>query len=125
MEGTARVIVEQFATTGVAATVAIDTDLLTPPRYSDVTKKLVRELEIGPNESDVTVVMSDASCVWAIESDEPVIVKLKTGETQCRVRMILLAAEDETGAALPAQTVLLTGNGSTPAKVQVFALGKV
>lgn len=125
MVGNCRIIWEQFASTGVSPTVTVDTDDLSPPVYEDVTKKLIRQLVIAPGDTDTQVVLSDASCSFLLVSDAAVIVKLKSGETPLRLRSMTLNAEDSSGAALPAQTLLLTGNGTVAANVEIYALAQV
>jgi len=121
---TPRVIWEQFPASGQPASVRWDTDLQSPPIFEDLVGSLAQELTVGPTAT-VNVVLSTAACAFLLVSDDAVLVRLLSGETQMRVRMLLVAAEDETGAAVPAQTLVLAGNSSTTANVKVFAMNRV
>lgn len=121
---TPRVIWEQFPASGQPASVRWDTDLHSPPIFEDLVGSLLQELVVGPTAT-VNMALSAAACALLLVSDEPVLVRLVTGETQMRVRMLLVAAEDETGIAIPAQTLVLAGNSTTTANVKVFAMNRV
>ena len=123
--GAVRVIWETFDSTGTPATVSWDTDLYAPPVFEDLVAGSRTDLTIGPSVVDQSFVLATAACAFLLVSDAAVLVKLKSGDTSLRTRFLLVAAEDETGAAVPAQTMLLSGNGTSTANVKIFALTKV
>lgn len=122
MIGDARIIWNQFATDGVAPTIKVDTDERSPPLFEDVVGKLVWQREIAPSDADIAVVLSVASCSLLIVSDTAVLLRLKAGETQMRVRRFYVDADDSAGAALPAQTLTLSGNTLSVSNVEIYQL---
>lgn len=121
---TPRVLWEQFPASGQPASVRWDTDLHSPPIFENLVGSLVQELVVGPTAT-VNLVLSSPACAFLLVSDVAVLVRLLSGETQMRTRLFLVAAEDETGAAIPAQTLVLAGNSTTTANVKVFAMNRV
>lgn len=125
MIGSARIIWEEFASTGVSPTTQVDTDTRTPPTFEDVVGAVVHKLTIAPAASNTNVVLATASCSFLLVSDEAIVLRLASGETQMRVRRFYVDSDDSEGSALPAQTLLLSGNGTSTANVEIYALAKV
>jgi len=125
VNGDVRVIWRLYSAAGVSPTIAVDTQDRSPPLFEDTGPPRILPVVLQPADTDIQLVLPTASCNFLLVSDEPIVLKLKTGETALRTRVFLVCAEDETGTALPAQTLLLSGNGSTVATVEVFAQPKV
>lgn len=122
MQASLRLIYEVIPSAGVDPEVQIDTDELSPPAFVDLVVRGEQHLQIGPSVTDQAVAVPN-SCIVLVFSDEPILMRLSAGETQLRARFFAVAAEDETGRAVTARNLLLSGNGTTTANVRVLYAG--
>lgn len=122
MQASLRSIYEVIPSAGVDPEVQLDTDELSPPTYEDIVVRGEQHLQIGPAISDQPVAIPN-SCIVIVLSDEPILLRLAAGETQMRTRHFVCGAEDETGRALTARNILISGNGTTTANVRVLYVG--
>jgi hypothetical protein len=124
MTAALRLIFELLESTGSDPTIQVDTDEMSPPTFSDLVARLDQAVAIGPSVVNQAVALS-AACLVVLVSDQPVTLKLASGETAMAVRFFCVAGKDKSGTALPATSILLSGNGSSTANVRIYALGKV
>lgn len=119
MIGTVRVIWEEQEQTGQEPYVSLDTDEFDPPRFLDLVARHDLTVSIGPAASNTEVAIPDA-CALFLFSDEPVSVKLyATGNAAHTTRHLEFAGDTSADTAWAADSIYLTGNGSTTAKVRI------
>lgn len=124
MIGNLRLIYEGTPAAGGDPEDQIDTDELDPPVYEDVVVTSEIRRQIASGATDVAVAIPD-SCFLLILSDVEVLLRLNTGETQMRVRTFEAGGDDSEAVAVPARTLLFSGNGVSVANIRVLYLGTV
>jgi hypothetical protein len=125
MQANSRTVYEATASQGLNPTVQIDTDDLSPPAYADIVASGEKVLQIAPADANIAVALPDC-CFVLLLSDEPIDVRLLTGETVLSdIREIKIGGTDETVIAYPAGSLRLSGNGATTATVRVVWLETV
>lgn len=117
-----RLIAEYVADTGEAPSKELDTQASTTPLtlsgFTDITPG--RKLKLSPTADDYEVAFTSASVLIVFSHDYPFSYRLAAGETLVGpTRLVALAGDDDAVGAL-AGPVLLTGNGTNQADLEIW-----
>lgn len=123
-----RLLAEFFPTSGVDPQQRIDTDVGpgSPLVLTSFTNFSTINRTVAPAADEEAVALPTGGVVALIvSSDAPITLALATGETAMQNgRLWAFIADDEDQAIIPAQSLLLTGNGVSTANVVICYITK-
>lgn len=123
-----RLLAEFFPSSGVDPSSRVDTDVSPglPLALTGFTGFAQITRTVAPAADDEALTLPTGGVIaLLIVSDEPITLKLETGETaMANGRAWMFVAADEDTAILPAGDLLLTGNGASTANVVIWYIPK-
>lgn len=125
---TFRLLAEYYPSSGVDPASRVDTDVSPglPLVLTGFTGFTQTSLTVAPAAVDQSVTLPTGGVIaLLIVSDQPITLKLATGETEMENgRAWMMVAADEDTAILPAGDLLISGNTASTANVVIWYIPK-